>query len=61
MSANDASTRVWDLPTRLFHWALVVLVSLQFATAEFGFLSMEWHYRFGWATLALLVFRVVWG
>lgn len=61
MSANDASTRVWDLPTRLFHWALVVLVALQFATAEFGFLSMEWHYRFGWATLALLVFRIVWG
>jgi len=53
--------RVWDLPTRLFHWALVALVVLQFGTAEFGWLSMEWHYRFGYATLALLLFRIVWG
>jgi len=61
MSANESSTRVWDLPTRLFHWALVSLIALQFATAEFGFLSMEWHYRFGYATLILVVFRVLWG
>jgi cytochrome b len=53
--------RVWDLPTRLFHWALVVLIALQFATADFELLSMEWHYRFGYATLALIVFRVAWG
>ena len=53
--------RVWDLPTRLFHWTLVALVALQFATGEFGWLSMEWHYRFGYATLALLLFRLVWG
>jgi len=52
---------VWDLPTRLFHWTLVVLVALQFATGEFGWLSMEWHYRFGYATLALLLFRLIWG
>src|SRR5689334_12667253 len=59
---NDSGeARVWDLPTRLFHWALVVLVALQFATAEFGWLSMEWHYRFGYATLALILFRVAWG
>ncbi|HEX7915773.1 cytochrome b/b6 domain-containing protein, partial [Rudaea sp.] len=48
-------------PTRLFHWTLVALIVLQFATAEFGFLSMQWHYRFGWATLALIVFRLLWG
>lgn len=59
MKQNE--TRVWDLPTRLFHWALVLLVALQFATAEFHWLSMQWHYRFGYATLALLLFRVAWG
>lgn len=60
--ANAISTvRVWDLPTRLFHWALVLLVVLQFGTAEFGWLSMEWHYRFGYAMLALLLFRIAWG
>src|SRR5664279_679822 len=52
---------VWDLPTRLFHWALVVLIALQYATGEFGLLSMEWHYWLGYATLALIVFRVFWG
>lgn len=61
MEAEEKSTRVWDLPTRLFHWALVVLIALQFATAEFGWLSMEWHYRFGWATIALIAFRIAWG
>lgn len=61
MSSEQPLVRVWDLPTRLFHWTLVVLIALQFATAEFGWLSMEWHYRFGWATLALIAFRIAWG
>jgi cytochrome b len=55
------SVRVWDLPTRLFHWVLVVLVALQFATADFHWLSMQWHARFGYATLVLLLFRIAWG
>src|SRR5262249_12671645 len=52
---------VWDLPTRMFHWLLVVLVALQFATAEFHLLDMRWHFWFGYATLALVLFRVLWG
>lgn len=64
MKAEDdkqTGVRVWDLPTRLFHWTLAVLIALQFATGEFDLLSMDWHYRFGYATLALIVFRVAWG
>ncbi|MEO7431504.1 MAG: cytochrome b/b6 domain-containing protein [Dokdonella sp.] len=53
--------RVWDLPTRLFHWVLVALIALQYATGQFGLLSMQWHYLCGYATLALIVFRVLWG
>jgi cytochrome b len=53
--------RVWDLPTRVFHWLLVVLIALQYASGEFGWLSMAWHYWLGYATLALIVFRVMWG
>jgi cytochrome b len=53
--------RVWDLPTRLFHWTLAVLVALQYATGEFHFLDMRWHFWFGYATLALIAFRVLWG
>ena len=52
---------VWDLPTRLFHWTLAGLVALQYASGEFGWLAMEWHYRLGYATLALIVFRALWG
>lgn len=52
---------VWDLPTRLFHWMLVALIALQFASGEFGWLSMEWHFLLGYATLALVLFRALWG
>jgi cytochrome b len=53
--------RVWDLPVRVFHWALVVLVTLQFLSGEFDLLPMQWHMRFGEITLALLLFRILWG
>lgn len=59
--SNARTIRVWDLPTRLFHWALVVLIALQYASGEFNLLSMQWHVRLGYATLALVVFRVLWG
>lgn len=54
--------RVWDLPTRLFHWLLVVLVaaaiiSINLKTNE----SMIWHGRFGHMIFGLIVFRIVWG
>ena len=52
---------VWDLPTRLFHWTLAVLILLQFLSGEFGLIPMSWHYWLGYATLALVVFRVLWG
>ena len=58
---GKASMRVWDLPTRLFHWLLVVLIVLLYATGEFGMLDMRWHFWLGYATLALIVFRVLWG
>jgi cytochrome b len=52
---------VWDLPTRLFHWLLVALIALQYASGEFGWPSMRWHYLCGYATLALVIFRLLWG
>jgi cytochrome b len=54
-------TRVWDLPTRCFHWLLVALIALQYASGEFHLLPMQWHYWLGYATLALIMFRVSWG
>ncbi len=58
---NTVVRLIWDLPTRLFNRTLVGLIGLQFATAKFGFLSMDWHFRFGYTTLVLIVFRVCWG
>ena len=53
--------RVWDLPTRLFHWALVVCIVGLVTTAQIGGNAMEWHFRFGYSVLTLLLFRLVWG
>ncbi|MGH8042338.1 MAG: cytochrome b/b6 domain-containing protein [Rudaea sp.] len=61
MNAPPPLLRVWDLPTRLFHWTLVVLIALQYASGEFDLLDMRWHFWFGYATLALIGFRVLWG
>lgn len=55
------TVRVWDLPTRLFHWLLAVCVVAMVVTAKVGGGWMEWHLRLGHVVLALLVFRVVWG
>lgn len=62
MSSEALRTvRVWDLPTRLFHWALAALVAASFATQSLGGNWMQWHARAGFAVLALLGFRLLWG
>lgn len=59
MSAR--SIRVWDLPVRLTHWALVLCIVGLYATGEYGWLTMQWHFWFGYGALALVLFRVLWG
>ncbi len=50
---------VWDLPTRLFHWAIVLLVGFSWLSQELDW--MDWHKLSGYAVLALLLFRLAWG
>lgn len=50
---------VWDLPIRLGHWLMVLLVATSWWTAENH--QMEFHRYSGYALLGLLVFRVYWG
>nr|WP_314447107.1 cytochrome b/b6 domain-containing protein [uncultured Sphingomonas sp.] len=59
--AADAALAVpvWDLPVRLVHWALVLLIALSWWSAENG--EIEWHIRSGLAVLFLLLFRILWG
>jgi cytochrome b len=57
--------RVWDLPTRLFHWALLLLVATAWLTRRYadsiGDHNLTWHRWNGYAILTLLVFRLLWG
>lgn len=53
--------RVWDVPTRLFHWVLLVVFAALWFTGEQGGDWMEWHLRIGMLMAALLVFRLLWG
>jgi cytochrome b len=51
--------KVWDAPTRLFHWAIVLLVIGSYVTNRLDW--MGWHMRLGYTTLTLLLFRLAWG
>jgi cytochrome b len=63
MNNNKSLTRVrvWDLPTRLFHWTLVVCMMGLAISGTVGGNAMAWHFRFGYSVLTLLLFRIIWG
>jgi cytochrome b len=53
--------KVWDLPTRLFHWLLVACVITSFTSGRIGGNAMQVHVRCGFIILGLLFFRLAWG
>ena len=53
--------RVWDLPTRLFHWVLALAAVGSVISAKIGGAAMVWHFRFGFVVFTLLAFRLLWG
>lgn len=53
--------RVWDLPVRVFHWVLAVLIAVSVITVNIGGNAMEWHFLTGYAILTLIAFRILWG
>ncbi|MBS1177414.1 MAG: cytochrome [Proteobacteria bacterium] len=55
------SVRVWDLPTRTFHWLLALTTVGSVASAKIGGNAMVWHFRFGYMVFTLVAFRVAWG
>ena len=50
---------IWDLPTRVFHWTLVVLVFTSWLSARMDWMRV--HVLCGYTVLTLLLFRIVWG
>jgi cytochrome b len=61
MLMSKQRIRLWDLPTRLFHWLLAGLVVASFVSGKIGGNAMDWHGKLGLAILGLLAFRLVWG
>ncbi|MCL2344723.1 MAG: cytochrome b/b6 domain-containing protein [Desulfobulbus sp.] len=53
--------RLWDLPTRLFHWLLVLAVIGAVICGQMGGNLIVWHGRLGLFIIGLVVFRLVWG
>lgn len=51
--------RIWDAPTRLFHWSVVVLLGFSWWSAETH--RMEWHQLSGVTLAGLVIFRIIWG
>lgn len=55
----------WDLPTRVFHWTLVILIACAWLTFEFSEElddpRLVWHRWNGLALLTLIVWRILWG
>jgi cytochrome b len=64
--SSDASNppqavRVWDLPTRVFHWLLAAAVIGLVITGKVGGNAIAWHFRLGYVVMGLLAFRLLWG
>lgn len=55
------AVRVWDLPTRLFHWLLALTLVGSVITGHAGGNAMPWHMRCGYVVFTLLAFRLLWG
>ncbi len=51
----------WDLPTRLFKWALVVAVITAWVSSGFDDPAMTVHKAAGYTVLTLVIYRILWG
>ena len=58
---HEKKIRIWDLPVRLFHWALVVLIIVSYFTGRWAGDWMKFHFWSGYSILTLLIFRFAWG
>ena len=59
MKENIRNKKIWDLPLRLFHIILILLVTCSILSAKLNMLDL--HQYFGLAMLGLILFRILWG
>ncbi len=60
-TASLTKVSAWDLPTRLFKWALVACVAVGWASDKLGGGTPEVHVVNGRIMLVLVLFRILWG
>lgn len=58
---NSQRIRLWDLPTRLFHWLLALAVIAAIVSGQLGGKLIDLHGKIGLAIIGLIAFRIVWG
>ena len=58
---NRQRIRLWDLPTRLFHWLLVLAVGAAVVSGQLGGKLIDLHGKIGLFIVGLIAFRLVWG
>jgi len=56
---RERAVKIWDVPTRLFHWTLALAVLAAYLAHDF--LTIQRHMQIGYLVLTLVAFRLVWG
>jgi cytochrome b len=59
MDKTQSKVKVWDFPTRFFHWSMLLLLAGLWLSAENG--EMQWHQVFAYLLMILLSVRILWG
>ena len=59
MSTSCKAIALWDIPTRLFHWAIVICLPLSWLSAEFDYYDV--HQWLGYTVIVLVISRIIWG
>jgi len=55
------TVKVWDFPTRIFHWAMALVVGVAWVSSEGSSSIFSIHVYAGTLLLGFVVFRAIWG
>ena len=53
--------KIWDLPVRIFHWTMVLNVTVSVITGFIAGVALKYHFWAGYGVLTLVLFRIMWG
>lgn len=56
---STVKSRIWDLPTRLMHWGLVIAIAVCWWTGTHN--DLDYHIYSGYAALWIILMRIYWG